>query len=73
MGNKGSVLAQPRINPIHECALCHSWMAYASPEYAKIPYIREWHMPFVNGKALIREWDNSWVGQNTCLLLEILW
>ena len=22
-------------------------------------------MPFVNGRALIREWDNSWLGQNT--------
>ena len=40
----------------------HSWMAYASPEYAKIPYIREWHMPFVNEKALIREWDKFVVG-----------
>ena len=29
--------------------------------------IHEWHMPFVNGRVLIREWDNSWVGQNIYL------
>jgi hypothetical protein len=25
-------------------------------------------MPFVNGRVLIREWDNSWLGQNTCCI-----
>jgi hypothetical protein len=42
-------------------------VGYAIQECAKIPYIREWHMPFVNGRARIREWDNSWLGQNSCL------
>jgi hypothetical protein len=48
----------------------NSLVGYASQEYAKNHAIREWEGVnswmgyFVSG--IIREWDNSWVGQNTC-------
>jgi hypothetical protein len=40
-------------------------MVYASQEQALNLPIREWHMLFVNGGGRIREWDNSWLDQNT--------